>query len=210
MTELTVSGKSIEEAISKALMELGTTQERLHYEVIEQPQKGFLGIIGVKPAIIKAYVKPDAVDLGYSFLKEVIEEMGISIEIVKHEKTDFILFEIKGQDDLGRLIGKRGQTLDSLEYLTNLVANSEDDHYVRIQLDTENYRQKRRKALEQLAHRVSQKVLRQKQRVVLEPMSAGERKIIHTSLQQTVGVETYSQGKGMNRHIVIAPEKSKK
>ncbi|KGA96306.1 protein jag [Alkalihalobacillus alcalophilus ATCC 27647 = CGMCC 1.3604] len=206
MTKLTVSGKTIEEAISKALSELGTTKERLRYEVIEQPQKGFLGIIGTKPAIIEAYIKPDAVEMGLSFLKEMIEEIGFSVEIEKKEQGDYILFEIIGQEDMGRLIGKRGQTLDSLEYLTNLVANKQDDSYIRIQLDTENYRAKRREALEQLAHRVSRKVLRQKQKVVLEPMNAGERKVIHTSLQNVSGVDTYSQGKGSNRHIVIVPE----
>ncbi|GAF66343.1 hypothetical protein BTS2_3243 [Bacillus sp. TS-2] len=206
MTKITVSGKTIEEAVSKALIELGATKERLVYEVVEKPQKGFLGILGTKPAKITAHVKPDAVEEGYHFLKETIENMGFTVTIEEKRLEETVLFELVGNEDIGRLIGKRGQTLDSLEYLTNLVANRLDDDFVRIQLDAENYRAKRQEALENLAHRVSQKVLKRRHKVVLEPMSAKERKVIHTSLQDIEGVETYSQGRGKNRHIVIAPK----
>ncbi|WP_100405881.1 RNA-binding cell elongation regulator Jag/EloR [Bacillus solitudinis] len=210
MTNLTISGKTIEEAIKKAIIELETTRERLSYEVLVEPQKGFLGFIGSKPAIIKAYVKPDSVDEALFFLQETLDKMSIVADVTKkEEESELYHFHLNGSGDIGRVIGKRGQTLDALEYLTNLVANRKNEKFVRIQLDAENYREKRRQTLVQLAHRVGEKVRVTNQKTRLEPMSGSERKIIHASLQGVSGIQTYSQGQGPNRHIVIAPEKQK-
>ncbi|WP_088104606.1 RNA-binding cell elongation regulator Jag/EloR [Halalkalibacter urbisdiaboli] len=206
MSQLTVSGKTIEEAVEKAILELGTTKERLSYRVLEEPQKGFLGFLGSKPAKIEAYVKPDPVEEALYFLEETLEKMNIKANVSKSLKGDINKFEITGPEDVGRVIGKRGQTLDALEYLTNLVANRQKESYLRIELDAENYREKRRQVLIQLANRVANKVRSSNEETKLEPMNAAERKIIHAALQKERGVQTYSQGQGANRHIIIAPK----
>lgn len=209
MKKLTVSGKNVDEAIQSALMQLNTTREKISYEVLEQPQKGFLGLIGSKPAVIEVEIKPDAAEEGMKFLKEVTSNMGVDIEIVTTETKEGYLFELKGEA-LGILIGKRGQTLDSLQYLVNLVANRYSEQYIRIVLDAENYRERRKESLEQLAQRLGNKAVRTRKAVVLEPMNALERKIIHTALQGVKGVKTYSEGVEPHRKIVIAPNKATK
>ncbi|GAE34412.1 RNA-binding cell elongation regulator Jag/EloR [Halalkalibacter akibai] len=202
---ITVSGKTIEEAIAKAVSELQTTREQLSYQVIEEPQKGFLGIIGVKPAKIEAHVIPDSVEIAQSFLQTTVSLMGQEPTITKTESNDKILFHLTATEDTGRLIGKRGQTLESLEYLTNLVCNRGEQKYRRIELDIGDYRERRKQALEQLALRVADKVKTIKQPSALEPMNALERKIIHEKLKRVKGVETRSEGSGLGRHIVILP-----
>lgn len=205
MTYLTVSGKTIDEAIAKAVNELQTTRERLSYRVVQEPQKGFLGILGSKPAKIEAHVLPDPVEIAYTFLEKTVSLMGLSAEITKREQREHTLFDLTGEQELGRLIGKRGQTLEALEYLTNLVANRETGAYTRIELDAENYRERRKQTLEQLALRVANKVRTTQKSVPLEPMNALERKIIHTALQHMSEIETVSEGKGNKRHIIVMP-----
>ena len=205
MTYLTVSGKTIDEAVAKAVNELQTTKERLSYRVVQEPQKGFLGILGSKPAMIEAHVLPDPVELAYNFLNEMVSLMGIHATITKKEQRQHTLFDFSSEQELGRLIGKRGQTLESLEYLTNLIANRQDGAYTRIELDAENYRERRKQTLEQLALRVADKVSKTREPIPLEPMNALERKIIHTALQHISGVETVSEGKGAKRHIIVMP-----
>ncbi len=206
MTYLTVSGKTIDEAIAKAVNELQTTSERLSYRVVQEPQKGFFGIFGSKPAMIEAHVLPDPVELAHTFLGKTVSLMGFHATITKSVQRQHTRFELSGEQELGRLIGKRGQTLESLEYLTNLVANRQDGSYTRIELDAENYRERRKQTLEQLALRVANKVGTTQEPVPLEPMNALERKIIHTALQHTSGIKTLSEGKGAKRHIVILPD----
>jgi spoIIIJ-associated protein len=207
VTQLIVSGKTVEGAIEKAVQELGTAKEQLTYRVIEEPKKGFLGFIGSRLAKIEACVKPDPVEEAFIFLQQLLEKMEVNVEVTKREKDGACLFQLQGIDDIGRIIGKRGQTLDSLEYLTNLVANRQHDKYVKIELDAENYRKKRKQALQQLAQRVGKKVRLTNQKTKLEPMNGIERKIIHSVVQGLPEVVTYSQGQGLNRHVVIAPKK---
>src|SRR5690606_7755171 len=121
------------------------------------------------------------------------------------KNRDGVVFELKGEK-IGVLIGKRGQTLDSLQYLVNLVANKHSEGYIRITLDAENYRSRRKEALEQLATRIGQKAIKTKKEVILEPMNALERKIIHLTLQNVKGIKTYSEGVEPNRRIVVAPK----
>lgn len=209
MKKITVSGKNVEEAIQSALAKLNTTREKISFQVIEEAQKGFLGLIGSKPAIVEVEMKPDAAQEGISFLKQVTSDMGVNVEIQVSETKEGYLFELIGEG-LGILIGKRGQTLDSLQYLVNLVANRYSEQYIRIVLDAENYRQRRKESLEQLAHRLANKAVRTRKSVVLEPMNALERKIIHTALQDVKGVKTYSEGVEPHRKIIVAPNKSTK
>lgn len=206
MKKITVSGKTVDEAVQSAIKQLNTTRERVSIQVLEEPQKGFLGLIGVKPAIVEVEIQPDAAEEAINFLQDVTKNMGVSIDIKKEETKDGLRLDLSGEG-IGILIGKRGQTLDSLQYLVNLVANRYSEQYLRIVLDAENYRDRRKEALEQLANRLGSKALRTRKEVVLEPMNALERKIIHTALQEVKGVKTYSQGEEPNRRIVVAPAK---
>lgn len=207
MTHLTVSGKTIDEAIEKAVTELKTTKERLSYTVVQQPKKGFLGIIGSQSAMIEARILPDPVELARTFLEETVSLMGLDPTIIETKNEECVQFEFKSDQQLGRLIGKRGQTLKSLEHVSNLVANRRSkSSYIRIELDAENYRERRKKMLEQLAYRVASKVLRTKASVALEPMDAHERKIIHTTIQEMEGVATVSEGNGAKRHVVVTSQ----
>lgn len=206
MRKITVSGKTVDEAVQSAIRQLNTTRERISIEVLEEPQKGFLGLIGTKPAVVEVEIKPDAAEEAVTFLQDVTKNMGVSIEIDQVETKDGLLLNLKGEG-IGMLIGKRGQTLDSLQYLVNLVANKYSEQYMRIVLDAENYRERRKEALEQLAKRLGNKAVRTRKEVILEPMNALERKIIHTALQGVKGVKTYSEGVEPNRRIVVAPGK---
>ena len=178
MDMLTFSAKTVDEAVTKALIDLGTTSDKLEYEVIEKGSAGFLGI-GAKPAIIAAA------------FNEEEKELSITLE----------------GDDMGILIGKRGQTLDSLQYLVSLIVNKNSDGYLRVKLDTENYREKRKKTLETLAKNIAYKVKRTKRPVSLEPMNPYERRIIHAALQNDKYVLTRSEGEEPFRHVVIALKK---
>ncbi|MEC2071443.1 RNA-binding cell elongation regulator Jag/EloR [Alkalihalophilus marmarensis] len=206
MTHVTVSGNTIEEAVQKALLELETTEARLSYQVVSEPKKGFLGF-GSRPATIEAHIKPDPIMEAYSFLESTVTLMGVPATIVQEDIDQGdkqVRFDIKSSNEAGRLIGKRGQTLEALDYLTNLVANRHKDAgFVAVEVDAENYRERRKEALMQLAHRVAEKAKAINKPVSLEPMSAKERKIIHSTLQSVSGVETYSKGQGRDRHIVV-------
>ncbi|SDZ65094.1 spoIIIJ-associated protein [Evansella caseinilytica] len=205
MRKVTVSGKTVDEAIEQGLQKLDTTRENVDIKVLEEPQKGLFGLLGGKPAVVEVAVKPDPVKEAIVFLRDTIDKMGISASVDKEERAEGIYLNITGVD-IGVLIGKRGQTLDSLQYLVNLVANRQSSNYVRIYLDAEGYRERRKEALETLASRLSSKALRTKREVRLEPMNAHERKIIHTALQNVKGVATYSDGEEPNRYIVVAPK----
>jgi spoIIIJ-associated protein len=203
--KVTVSGKTIEDAINSGLSKLDTIRENVEVNVLEEPQKGLFGILGGKPAVVELQVKPDPVKEAIVFLRDTISKMGVDASVEKEERKEGIFLNITGVD-IGVLIGKRGQTLDSLQYLVNLVANKHHGSYVRIYLDAEGYRERRREALETLALRISNKALRTKREVRLEPMNAHERKIIHTKLQNIKGVSTHSDGEEPNRRIVVTPE----
>ncbi|WP_096186086.1 RNA-binding cell elongation regulator Jag/EloR [Evansella halocellulosilytica] len=205
MRKVTVSGKTVDEAVEIGLGKLEATKDNVDIKVIEEPQKGLFGLLGSKPAVVEVIVKPDPVKEALVFLRETIDKMGVSAYVEKEEREEGICLNITGED-IGVLIGKRGQTLDSLQYLTNLVANRRSDQYLRIHLDAEGYRARRKEALETLAKRLGNKALRTKREVRLEPMSAHERKIIHTTLQNIDGIKTFSDGEEPNRRIIVAPK----
>ncbi len=203
MRKVTVSAKTVDEAISKALHELQTTKDRVEIKVIEEPAKGLFGIIGSKPAVVEVEEKIDPLEEGKKFLHSIMEKMGVKGYVEVFHREDGITFNLLG-NGIGILIGHHGQTLDALQYLVNAVINRFTEEYTRILLDAENYRSKRKATLEELADRLARKAARTKQIVKLEPMSALERKIIHTHLQEDPYVETYSEGSEPRRYIVIA------
>ncbi|TVX89819.1 RNA-binding cell elongation regulator Jag/EloR [Paenibacillus agilis] len=257
MKTLIVSGKTIEHAIQKGLAELGVTQDRVQVRILEQPSKGFFGLIGTKPAKVELTVEEAAaqtedkplaaesqsevgkasissavqavpeealsdsaqseektvrasvqdqtagIEEAKQFVLDVTQSMGLEVEIAIVKRKDTVVFDISGSD-LGLIIGRRGQTLDSLQYLANLVANRYSEQHVRLVLDAEQFRDRRKQTLESLADRLATKTVRTHKEMILEPMTPQERKIIHAKLQDHPKVKTYSKGEEPNRRIVIA------
>ncbi len=207
MTSMEMTGKTIEEAVRLALNELQVGEDRIEYEVLEAPSKGLFGFIGTKPAKVRVTIKPiDPAQVALDFLKTIFDLMKLEVQIERVGHEDSISFNIRG-NDLGILIGKHGQTLDALQYLTNLTANRDVDGKVRIVLDVEDYRQRRTDTLNRLAARLADSVKRRGEKVTLEPMSPNERKIIHMALQNDQRIITYSEGEEPYRKIVIAPKR---
>ena len=203
MEFIQISAKTVNDAITEACQRLTVTSDKLEYEVIEEGSSGFLGI-GSKPAIIKVRVKSSVEDVAKDFLKEVFSAMNIAVIIdVKYDEVNASMDIDLSGDEMGILIGKRGQTLDSLQYLVSLVVNKDVENYIRVKVDTENYRQRRKETLENLAKNISYKVKRTKRPVSLEPMNPYERRIIHSALQNDKYVTTHSEGDEPFRHVVV-------
>ena len=206
------SAKTVDDAITEACKEFVVTSDKLEYEVVEEGSSGFLGI-GSKPAVIKARIKEEikeiaVEDVAKNFLKEVFEAMNMAVVIdVKFDKAENTMDIDLSGDEMGVLIGKRGQTLDSLQYLVSLVVNKEKEDYIRVKVDTENYRQRRKETLENLAKNISYKVKRTKRSVSLEPMNPYERRIIHSALQNDKYVTTHSEGEEPFRRVVVSLKK---
>lgn len=201
------TGKTEEDALTEAKIALGATTDEIEYEVIEKGTTGFLGI-GSKPAVIKARKKGSIEDVARTFLSDVFGAMNMEVEIIINvDESDRMMdIELKGYN-MGLLIGKRGQTLDSLQQLTNLAVNKKSDSYYRVKLDTENYRKRRKDTLENLAKNIAYKVKRTKRPVSLEPMNPFERRVIHSALQNDRYVTTHSEGEEPYRHVVVALKK---
>ena len=269
MSSITVSAKTVNDAITEASIQLGIASTGIDYEVIEEGSAGFLGI-GRKQAVIKAWKKEEhkeapkkevskketpkketakketvkkeapkkespkkevsekevkeevstepvvakkeeklvevtseTKEACEKFLYDVLKTMGMEVKITSDIDEDGTLCIDMEGENMGILIGKRGQTLDSLQYLTNRVANKMQDGYVRVKLDTENYRQRRKETLENLAKNIAHKVKRTKKSVSLEPMNPYERRIIHSALQADRYVSTHSEGEEPNRRVVV-------
>ena len=208
MEYIEVSAKNIDDAITEACQQLGATSDQIEYEVIDKGSTGFLGI-GSKNAVIKARKKEGSVeDNVKEFLNSVFAAMNMEVElIVKIDDAEKVIdVELKG-DDMGVLIGKRGQTLDSLQYLTNLAINKKSEDYYKVKIDTEDYRKRRKETLENLAKNIAYKVKRTKRSVSLEPMNPFERRIIHSALQNDRYVTTHSEGDEPYRHVVVTLKK---
>ncbi len=203
MDFIEVSAKTVDDAITEACQRLSVTSDKLEYEVVEEGSAGFLGI-GAKPAVIKAKVKSSVQDIAKTFLNEVFEAMGLTVVVdIKYDEIDNLMDIDLSGDEMGVLIGKRGQTLDSLQYLTSLVVNKDVENYIRVKVDTENYRKRRKDTLENLAKNIAFKVKRTKRSVSLEPMNPYERRIIHSALQNDRYVTTHSEGDEPFRRVVV-------
>ena len=207
MDYIEFSAKTVEDALTEASIQLGITSDKLEYEVIEKGSSGFLGI-GSKNAVIKVCKKCSVEDEVKSFLGQVYNAMNLEVEVIVkiNEDDKYVDVELKG-GDMGVLIGKRGQTLDSLQYLTNLAINKHFDSYYKIKIDTEDYRHRRKETLENLAKNISYKVKRTKHSVSLEPMNPFERRVIHSALQNDRYVTTHSEGEEPYRHVVVSLKK---
>ena len=250
MNKVTVSAKTVEDALTEASIELGLASTEIDYEVIEKGSAGFLGI-GAKQAVITAWkkveekqkkpekkiekvqekveekpvevqevkeevevsenekeeklaeVEPQTKEACEKFLKDVLKSMDMEVTLTSEIDEDGALGITMEGENMGILIGKRGQTLDSLQYLTNRVANKMQDGYVRVKLDTENYRARRKETLENLAKNIAHKVKRTKRAVSLEPMNPYERRIIHSALQGDKYISTHSEGEEPYRRVVV-------
>ena len=262
MDKIEISAKNVEEALTQAMIKLGTTSDKMGYEVISEGRSGLFGI-GSKPAVIKAWIKEDAISQELKsfmepsvktsepkvkdvkgakaepkkpevkvkkedtaaaekkadvkvastpeeFITQVCNAMGLEVSVdSRFDEAENVLDINMIGDDMGILIGKRGQTLDSLQYLTGLVANKNKEEYIRVKLDTENYRERRKETLENLARNIAYKVKRTKKPVALEPMNPYERRVIHAALQNDRYVVTRSEGEEPFRHVVISLKREK-
>ena len=204
MEFIETTGKTVDDAITDALVKLGVTSNQLEYEVLEEAKSGFLGF-NSRPAKIKAWKKFTVKDKVNEFLQSIFHAMNLEVEIIikESDEENVLDVELKGTE-MGVLIGKRGQTLDSLQYLTNLAINKNSDTYVKVKLDTENYRRRRKETLENLARNVAYKVKRTKKTIALEPMNPFERRVIHSALQKDRYVTTHSEGDEPYRHVVVS------
>ncbi|MBD5547721.1 MAG: protein jag [Lachnospiraceae bacterium] len=203
MEYIEISAKTLNDAITEACQKFVVTSDKLDYIVVEEGSSGFLGI-GSKPAIIKARIKGTIADKAKDFLNEVFSAMNmvVVIDVKYNEDNRNMNIELSG-DEMGVLIGKRGQTLDSLQYLVSLVVNKDSEEYIRVKVDTEDYRERRKETLENLAKNIAYKVKRTKRSVSLEPMNPYERRIIHSALQNDKYVTTHSEGEEPFRRVVV-------
>lgn len=200
--------KTVEEAITAASLEFGVASEDLDYEVVEKGSAGFLGL-GSKPAIINAKKKDSFLDDINEYLENLFKAMDIETEIkIDYDaEASLMNIDIEGPD-MGILIGKRGQTLDALQYLISLYVNKKTESYIRVKLDTENYRARRKDTLENLARNIAFKVKRTRRSFTLEPMNPYERRIIHSALQNDKYVATRSEGEEPYRKVVVFLKKA--
>ena len=230
MEYIEVSGKTLDDAITEACQKLTVTSDRLDYEVVEKGTAGFLGFAS-KPAVIKARIKDESAKTEAEvtetksekkaasntavssegndpkeFLSKIFAAMEMEVKIDVTRTEEEISIDLSG-DDMGVLIGKRGQTLDSLQYLTSLYVNKGSSGYIRVKVDTENYRTRRKETLENLAKNLAYKVKRTKRSVTLEPMNPYERRVIHSALQNDKYVSTHSEGEEPFRRVVITLNK---
>ncbi len=203
MDFIEVSAKTYDDAVTEALIQLGATSDQVEIEVIEKGSSGFLGI-GAKPVKIKVTRKFTVDSFLRKFLSDIFQAMKMEVEIIIQfdEESRNIDVELKG-DDMGVLIGKRGQTLDSLQLLANNAVHKNFETYYKVKLDTENYRIRRKETLENLAKNIAYKVKRTKRSVSLEPMNPFERRVIHSALQNDRYVTTHSEGEEPFRHVVV-------
>lgn len=206
-TKTEKTAKSTDEAIELALSELRISKEEAIIDITDEGSKGFLGI-GSKGASVSVTAKDPYSVIAKNFLSDIFAAMGIDADVNAKTTDDVLNAEVSGEH-MGLVIGKRGDTLDSLQYLTSLVVNKDSDERIRVILDTENYRSKRQDALIALASRLAKKVASTGKKHTLEPMNPYERRIIHSSLQSNDDVTTYSIGEEPYRRLVIAPKNQK-
>ena len=207
MRTIETVGKNVEEAIKIALEELNLTNDKVDVEIIEEGSKGLFNLIGTKPAKVRVTKKESSLDIAKNFLRNILNTMDIKADIEIKECKDVVNINLSG-DKMGLIIGYRGETLDSLQYLVSLVINKDyKEPYKKVVLDAENYRKKREATLIKLAEKTAYKVKKTKRPYKLEPMNPYERRIIHSALQEDNDINTYSEGQEPFRRVVISLKK---
>jgi spoIIIJ-associated protein len=204
--EVTATGKSVNEAVESALTQLNASRDQVEIDIIDEGKKGLFGLFGSRLSVVKVMVTIDPIQETKNFILNVIKNMGIDLDLSLSEKDRELQFQLSGKD-IALLIGKRGQTLNSLQYLSQLVFNRHTKQFKTIIVDAENYRTRRKETLEQLAKKLADKAIKTRKDVSLEPMPSYERKIIHTVLVRNRNVKTFSAGDEPYRHLVISPIK---
>ncbi|RCW41462.1 MULTISPECIES: RNA-binding cell elongation regulator Jag/EloR [unclassified Halanaerobium] len=209
-TSIVKKAKTVDEAVEKALKELGITKEKAEIKVIDEGNRGLLGLIGGKDAVVEVSKKFNPIEEGKKFLEKLFTKANLDVEVeVVEEKTDDeqVLYNLKSPKELGLVIGHRGETLDALQYISSIVINKEMMEYYRILLDAEGYRDRRKETLERLARKMADRAVQKGRKVVLEPMPPHERRIIHMELKDNSRVKSYSEGKEPFRKVMIEPIK---
>jgi len=200
------TGKTVDEAVEQALQEMQWKQDEVEIEVIEEPTKGLFGLLGARPARVRVKLKETTARRARDIVNKVIQAMNLTADITVTEKDEKIIININGKD-LGILIGRRGETLDALQYLVNLSANKNLEKRKRVLIDIEGYRKRREETLRKLAFKLAEKAKQRGRNIVLEPMNSMERRIIHTALQNRDDIYTFSEGEEPYRKIIISPKK---
>lgn len=208
MRSLEMTGKTVDAAVNKALEALNATLEEAEIEVLEDGAKGIFGL-GSKDAKVRVSVpEKGSAEKAKSFVSMILDKMGLDATVTAEENEDTVNLEIEGEN-MGLVIGRRGDTLDAISYLTTLVANKGQEKHTRIVIDTENYREKRKSTLESLARRMASVAIRQRRNVTLDPMNPYERRIVHEALQGNENITTFSVGDDPYRKVVISPKRSR-
>ncbi|AEG17044.1 single-stranded nucleic acid binding R3H domain-containing protein [Desulfofundulus kuznetsovii DSM 6115] len=200
------TAKTVDEAVSLALAQLGISREEAEIEVLEEPSRGFLGLLGSRPARVRVRVKDTPSRRAKELLNQLLEAMNLPVDMAIEEKENNVFIDIEGKD-VGILIGRRGETLDALQYLLTLYVNKNQNQRCKVFLDVEGYRRRREETLQRLAVKLAEKAKQRGRNVVLEPMTSHERRIIHTALQGRDDIYTYSEGEEPYRKIIISPKK---
>jgi len=197
--------KTVDEAIDIALEELGANKEDVHVEILEEPSRGLFGLLGVKDAAVKVTVVNDPVQKAENFLNKILISMNVkgNAQIKKEGKSLLVEIVNISSSDMGIVIGKRGNTLDAIQYLLSLVVNKDREDYIKVIIDVKGYRQRREETLIRLANKMANKAKYNHRPVKLEPMNPYERRIIHSALQNVDGIITYSEGEDPYRRVVI-------
>lgn len=205
MRSIVKMSKTVEEATDMALRELGVNKEDVHVEVLEEPSKGIFGLIGSKDAVVKVTVINDPVEKVKKFLSRILSYMKIKGDCMAKKEGSCLYVEIVdiSSSDTGIVIGKRGNTLDAIQYLLSLVINKDREDYIKVIVDVKGYRKRREDTLIKLANKMAQKAKYSNRPVKLEPMNPYERRIIHSALQHVDGIDTHSEGEDPYRRVVI-------
>ena len=201
--------ETIEEAKALALEELGVNEDKAQFEVLVQPEKKKFGLFGGSLAKVRVFYEETPTDIAKAYLADVLTKLGVTNVVIEATETeDGAEFDVNG-DDIGFIIGHRGETLDALQYLTGLVVNHIHDEYFRVIINIGNYREKREKTLEVLGRKLAFRACKTGEKVSLEPMNQYERRIIHTAVQKVRGATSWSEGENLQRHVVIGPDRKK-
>lgn len=204
MKQVTASGQTMDDAIESALQQLNATRDQVEIDIIDEGKKGMFGIFGAKRSIVKVTIKQDPVEQAEKYLAEILQAFSEDLSINVTREDNHLTFNLSGEK-IAMVIGKRGQTLNAIQHLVQVMFNRQSSEFYRIVVDAEGYRSRRAETLKQLANRLADKAIKIRKNVTLEPMPSYERKIIHSVLQDNPRVETHSDGSDPNRFVIIKP-----